>query len=161
MAVFSTERCYADYLTAAEIPAAASLFTNEGVRKYLGGPMSEEMAVKRLENWIGDCSRIYFSIRLASDDSFIGMTSITPHHDGIYTEVSYQLLPYYWGHGYAREILKATLNYCKNILRLTAVVSETQTKNERSRRLLENSGYKLKAKLMRFNEEQCLYIYDF
>ena len=82
------------------------------------------------------------------------------YHDSEFKEISYQFLNEFWGHGYATEVLKKFLNYCKNVLLLKAIVSETQTANKKSCLLLGRLGYKLKERLIRFEEEQSVYLIE-
>ncbi|WP_338786346.1 GNAT family N-acetyltransferase [Metabacillus sp. FJAT-53654] len=55
------------------------------------------------------------------------MVSLDPHHEGSYLEISYQLLPIWWGKGYATEVVKLIIHYALNELNLTKVVAETQS----------------------------------
>ena len=149
------KRCATEY-----IEPAVLLFTDSQVRKYLGGPVPAEWARHRLEQWCDPQSEnIYFAITL-HDGTFIGIIDIAPYHDGTSKELSYMFLPAYWGQGYAFESVKAVLDFCQKHLKLVRIVSETQTKNERSCALLERMGYKLHGQLIRFDAEQNVYVFD-
>lgn len=140
-----------------DIPSALLLFTNENVRRYLGGTITEAAAMEKLKAWINVKNDIYLSVRLIDEDTFIGLVSVSPYHDASKKELSYQFLPQFWGKGYAFEVLTAVLRYCGDILYCREIVSETQTKNTRSCRLLEKLGYHLTEQLVRFGTEQNLY----
>ncbi len=71
--------------------------------------------------------------------------------------MSYELLPEYWGKGYATEAVEAALGYAFVDLGLERVVAETQAANERSCRLLERLGMKAERKLERFGAKQVIY----
>ncbi|WP_413306207.1 GNAT family N-acetyltransferase [Bacillus sp. 1P10SD] len=88
---------------------------------------------------------------------FIGMVSLDPHHDGIYYEVSYQLLPNWWGVGYATEVVQVVINFALNELKQPKIIAETQIANIVSCRPLEKLGMKLEGTINRFGAEQAIY----
>lgn len=99
----------------------------------------------------------YWVIREKQTDHFIGMVSLDPHHDGSYLEVSYQLLPNWWGKGYASEAVQRMIRFAFNELKQKKLVAETQTANISSCRLLEKLGMNLERKITRFGAEQAIY----
>ena len=153
--LLETQRCRLTRFRASDIENTLPLLTNADVRRYLGGALSEDEARKRLESWAnGDDIR--YTIRL-TDGEFLGVVTITPHHDTDNTEVSYMLMPEHWGKGYATETVTAIVYYCRDTLGLKQIVSETQSANERSCRLLERLGFTLCGEAMRFGAKQCIY----
>ncbi|WP_193224435.1 GNAT family N-acetyltransferase [Bacillus sp. B1-b2] len=44
-----------------------------------------------------------FYFREKQTDSFIGLVSIDSYHEGRYLEISYQLLPSWWGKGFCNR----------------------------------------------------------
>jgi [ribosomal protein S5]-alanine N-acetyltransferase len=134
------------------------LYINEDVRKYLGGIRQAASIEVLLDEMLhsGDDS-FYWVIRKKHTDNFIGMLSLDPHHDGIYYEVSYQLLPNWWGAGYATEVVQVIINFALNELKLPKVIAETQTANIASSKLLEKLGMKLEGTINRFEAEQAIY----
>ena len=157
MPVLTTERCRMDSLRESDIPYTLPLLTNEEVRRYLGGAVSENTAAEKLTAWAAAKEDVYFTVRLIEDNTFIGLISLSPHYDKTKTELSYQFLPDFWGKGYAFEALSAVLDYCKSSLEMKEVVSETQSINFRSCRLLEKLGYQLTEQFFRFGVNQNLY----
>ncbi len=155
-----TERCTLQCLCEKDLEEAAQLFLSFEVRRYLGGVISKETALKKLRSWMDADEGLYFCVRLKSSGAFIGLIDISPHHNPRYKELSYQFLPAAWGHGYAHETIKALIEYCADTLHLTRLVSETQTANSRSCVLLEKLGYALLEKLERFGCGQSLYMLD-
>lgn len=156
MFTLQTDRCRIEYLSESHIPAAMGLFTDPAVREFLGGPIPLEYAKRRLEDW---CRREneYFAVIHKADGAFLGLVDISPYHEAGQLELSYLFLPEAWGHGYAFETVQRILQYCKESLGITYIVSETQKKNIRSRKLLERLGYTLEEQLERFGAEQCVY----
>lgn len=154
----STARCILTRLHQIDYEDVKKLYVNEKVRKYLGGTQ-DEVIIK--ESFFRVMKLIkgsyYWVVREKQTNEFLGLFSLDTHHDGISKEVSYQLLPQWWGAGYAMEILKAIIDYAFNTLQLTEVIAETQTANEASCRLLERVGMKYKQSLHRFGKEQAIY----
>ena len=157
MAVLTTNRCRMDRLSEQDFPSALSLFTNDAVRRYLGGTIPESAAMEKLTAWTSARDDMYLTIRLICDGTFMGIVSVSPHHDPSKKELSYQFLPEFWGKGYAFEVLQAVLAYCRDTLGIREAVSETQTQNIPSCRLLEKLGYRLTEQFIRFGVEQNLY----
>lgn len=155
--MIDTIRCILKKFCVEDIETAIPLYTSYQVRKYLGGPVDEAEARKQLLDGALHPDGVYFSAFEKETGDFLGLFSVTPHHNPADQEISYALLPAFWGRGLASEILSAVLDFCKHTLHLDAVVSETQSKNVRSCALLEGAGYTLAETLMRFGEEQKLY----
>lgn len=153
-----TERCSLRPLAESDFAEAAGLFTDENVRKYLGGTITEAAAREKLAKWLTDGESIYFTVRLLADGSFVGIVDVSPHHDRENKELSYQFLPQHWGMGLAAEVLENVLEYCRDELGIRKVVSETQTANVRSCRLLEKLGYTLVEQFERYGARQNLYV---
>ncbi len=161
MTGWNTKRCSLRPLAKPDFDCAVSLFTNENVRRYLGGTIPESAAREKLTRWAADADSIYFTVRLLADGSFLGIVDVSPHHDKNNKELSYQFLPQYWGNGYASEVLASVLEYCGNVLGIRRVVSETQTANTKSCRLLEKLGYTLADQFERFDAQQNLYVFEY
>ena len=137
------------------------LLSNEEVRKYLGGVRPFESSLNGLRNSIQADNEYPFTVRLLSENMFIGYVTIAPHHDPNDMEISYMFLPDYWGNGYAREAINFLLEICKNELKLSRVVSETQSENMRSCHLLESLGYYAERSIARFGALQTIYVFNF
>jgi len=56
------------------------------------------------------------------------------------TELGYTLDPAVWGQGFATEAARCVLDYSRDVLRLSYVISAIQPQNARSRRVAERSG---------------------
>ena len=154
---YTTARCRVLPLCENDIPEATRLLTDPQVRKYLGGPVPEDIAPHRIREWIYAHDSIHYAVRHGETNALMGVIDISPHHNGIDKEISYQFLPEYWGSGYTYEALRWMLTHCKNDLCVATVISETQSANTRSRSLLKGLGYQEKARLIRFGAEQVIY----
>jgi len=95
---FQTKRCKYEDLRYTDIDEAVKLFTNEKVRKFLGGPISEEAARAKLNSVIGSKDICYCAVRLIETNELIGLIIFTTAHNEERTEeLSYMFLPEYWG----------------------------------------------------------------
>jgi [ribosomal protein S5]-alanine N-acetyltransferase len=134
------------------------LYRNHKVRKYLGG-VREEASIGAVLDYMLNATKesYYWVVREKNTAEFIGLISIDQHHNGIDLEVSYQLLPKWWGAGFATEVVQHIVNYALNELKLSRVIAETQSANTSSCRLLERIGMQLEKKIYRFGAEQAIY----
>ena len=153
--MFATERCFINALQKTDFTDVKRLFVNTEVRKFLGGIRDEESIQVLLEGALNH--PFCWVVREKHTRAFIGLVSFDLHHDGIYQEISYQLLPNWWRKGYGTEIVRIMINYALNELNLMKVVAETQTANQASCKLLERVGMELERTMIRFGAEQAFY----
>lgn len=158
--MIKTERCFLNPINPDDFDAALPLYTDNTLRMYLGGPISKDDAISKLNMFMLESDELHLAVKLL-DGTFIGLIEITRHHNKVDMEISYAFLKEYWGNGYAYETMKSTLHYCQNKLNLNCILIETQSKNARSNKLIQKLGGKLKQQLIRFNKEQNLYIIKF
>lgn len=160
--MINTTNCMLSRIESTDYEEVKRLYMNPEVRRYLGGPRSEESLrtemetlaqMKKEEIW-------FWVIRAQGSREFVGTVSLTPHHDGENIEVSYQLLPEWWGRGYAAEAVSVILHIAFEELRLPRIVAETQSANISSCKLLERLGMKKVDSFERFGEEQSLYVLE-
>lgn len=154
-----TKRCQLSRIQLTDYDDVMSLYQNEHVRRFLGGTLTDAQFRPRFEKLCNQASEgeYYWVIRHGTDQAFMGLFSIDPHHDGDAFELSYQLLPQWWGSGYAEEVSRRILHYAFTELGLPKIVAETQAANATSRRLLEKLGMKITSTVERFGEQQYIY----
>lgn len=154
-----TLRCSLSRLNENDYEDLKIIYTNENVRKYLGGSIPEEHTYGKFLDTLQRSKQgaHYWIVRLNDLNSCIGFVSLDSHLDGIHTEVSYEFLPEWWGHGYAREVIQEILSYAFNELSLSKVIAETQTANRSSCSLLEKLGMQLEETVQRYGAEQAIY----
>jgi [ribosomal protein S5]-alanine N-acetyltransferase len=156
--VLETERCKLLDLKHTDFIDIKKLYMNHDVRKYLGGIVEESHLMKAAEIMLENEGESHFwVVRERVSNAFMGLVSLTPHHDGEDTEVSYQFMPEWWGKGYGREVVGMVIKYGLMELHLSKLIAETQTANEASCRLLEWTGMKRGKTLIRFGAEQAVY----
>jgi [ribosomal protein S5]-alanine N-acetyltransferase len=153
-----TERCQLSVISENDYEQIKKLYLNEQVRKYLGGTVNEESYKVRFQSMLDSENRsLHWSVFLKESNEFIGLVFLDTYHDGTSTEIGYQLLPEFWGKGYAREVIEHVLDYGFHTLGLTTIVAETQTLNLASCGLLQRVGMKLEETLERFGNQQSKY----
>ncbi|WP_272495725.1 GNAT family N-acetyltransferase [Bacillus pinisoli] len=159
MYLLETYRCFINPFEEKDYSDVKKLFTYQEVRRFLGGIRDEESIQQVLDDMLDptENSSFYWVVREKQTDNFIGLVSLDPHHDGTYLELSYQLLPIWWGKGYATEVVKSIIQHALYDLNLSRLVAETQTANTKSCRLLERVGMQFESNIMRFGAEQAIY----
>jgi ribosomal-protein-alanine N-acetyltransferase len=95
---------------------------------------------------------------LKKNNIFIGEVGIISAHSKVNRcEIGYNLLPDYWGYGYATEIVAELVKYAfeaENYERLEALVLEM---NHASCRVLEKSGFVKEGILRNYNKSEAGY----
>lgn len=156
--MFETERCFISTLRKSDYADVKKLYVNQKVRKYLGGIRQDSSIKVVLDEMLNPSDNsFYWVIRKKHSNDFIGLISLDPHHDGVYLEVSYQLLPEWWSAGYATEAVQVIINFALYELNLPKVIAETQIANISSCKLLERLGMNLEKTISRFGAEQAIY----
>jgi len=157
-ASLSTERLALRPIAPEDVPAISRLWTDPVVRRYLGGPVAADVRARREATCVG--ADAIFCVQRQSDGCVIGMVIVDPVTDrGGHAEVSYQLLPEYWGNGYAREAVGAAVAWALEEITPAppVVVAVTQEANYRSRQLLESIGMTLVDRFIEFDAGQTMY----
>jgi ribosomal-protein-alanine N-acetyltransferase len=137
-----------------------ALNSNPEVRRYLGGLRSDAQINERFDLLLNSTASCWV-VEHKNDQKFIGIVSLSPHHEGVDTEISYEFLPAYWGRGFATETVLKVLEYALHELRLLRVVAETQIANEKSICLLKRIGMRFDREVERFGATQAIYITTF
>lgn len=111
------------------------------MQNYKNGKFDfQALFLKKTEEYIGEAGIL--SYRLNSNRGVIG----------------YNLLPEYWGNGYATEIIKALVEYSFEKIKMERVEALVADGNVSSRRVLEKSGFILEGILRnysRINNNYC------
>lgn len=146
-----------------DLPAMAEVWSSPQVRRYLGGPVPPGELASRLGGCVG--ARGLFAVVRAADRAVLGLILVEPESPAADPyragdpEVSYQLLPQYWGHGYGREAVGAVLRWAFSALVPApgVVIAVTQTANRASARLLEAVGMTRTGGFTEFGAAQSRY----
>jgi RimJ/RimL family protein N-acetyltransferase len=70
----------------------------------------------------------------------MGQASLGLYHDGTNTEVSYQLLPKWWGQGYTSEAVKAVFDYMFTNTDIERIETYHSVKNPASGKVMVKAG---------------------
>lgn len=156
--MIETNRCRLNKIQDSDYEKIRELYTNEKVRKFLGGVVSNE----RFNNSFNDmltCDEecFYWVVRLKDNSEVIGLVSLDKYHDGVNTEVSYQFIPEYWGYGFAEEVIRRVIAYAFEELIIEKIVAETQSANKASCKLLQKVGMSVEQTVSRFGAEQYIF----
>jgi len=159
--MLETKRCVLVEVHERDEKEIQRLYEDEECRRYLGGRVSERKFKENFQQLIQSPeAKTYWVVREKETHAFVGVISLDTHHDGIHTELSYQLLPKWWGKGYASELISDVIHSSFTQMNLTTLVSETQVANGASCRVLEKAGMRAIQTLQRFGEEQVIYRID-
>lgn len=142
----------------ADVPVYRRLWTSEDVRRHLGGPVPADR-LPAYERSLG-ASPYLFSVVTIAAPVMVGSVVIDPgSRFEARRELSYQFLPEHWGHGYAREAVRALLAWAFEAVPSPdpSIVAVTQVANTRSRRLLEGLGMRRSRTFEEFGEPQAMY----
>jgi RimJ/RimL family protein N-acetyltransferase len=146
-----------------------SLLTSDDARRHLGGPLSRERAERSVVPPYGETPGSFVIVEAGSGD-FVGITRIDrrdPDRPGHLSpngkdelELSYVLLPGYWGKGYAQDSVRAVLTWASTVVSDEKVVAVTQSANERSLTLLRRLGFTEFMRFEEFGAEQSMNVAD-
>lgn len=156
--VIKTNRCKMVKVQERDYEKIKELYTDEKVRKFLGGTVSNENFNSSFNDML-TCNNdsFYWVVRLKDNNHIIGLASLDKHHDGLSTEISYQFMPQYWGYGYAEEVVRKIIDYAFYELIIKKIIAETQSANKASCKLLKKVGMNLEQIVSRFGNEQYIF----
>ncbi|MDP8927178.1 MAG: GNAT family N-acetyltransferase [Actinomycetota bacterium] len=138
--------------------ALIRLLTDSRVRRYLGGPVDEDTARDALLGALDDHRwGVFIPVRKDTGD-VVGSCQLDRERGEL--EISYQLLPEFWGHGYATEAVVAVLRWAASANDDPHIIAVTQTANEPSCRLLQRLGMRRSETFEEYGVEQAKYRLD-
>ncbi|MFI0776217.1 GNAT family N-acetyltransferase [Streptomyces sp. NPDC021212] len=138
-----------------DLTSVERLWRDERVRRYLGGPVPEAKIALRRERLPGLPGA--FATEDRTTAAFIGLVTVEPGSPRGGTEISYTLLPEWWGHGLGREAVAAAVEWARKLPGDFPVVAVTQSANTGSRRLLEAIGLSSDGEVVEYGEPQTVY----
>ena len=107
-ALITTRRVTLRCPTDEDRPAISRVLTDPDVRRFLGGPVSDEDLAAFASRPIGRQTGLFVAV-LAETGRTIGTFALDDQRDD--RELSYQLLPEFWGQGLALEACGALLTW--------------------------------------------------
>lgn len=145
--IFKTERIGLSPWTEKDLELARTIWGNKNVMKLLSskGYYTEEQIKDRLSTEINNYSLYnvqYWKIYKLDSSEFIGCCGLKPRKEEEYTyELGFQLLPQYWGKGYAKECAFFCISHALNKLQAKGIYAGHHPDNESSRNLLKKLGF--------------------
>lgn len=101
-----------------------------------------------------------YRIERKDDGAVVGMCGLIKRDTLPHVDIGYALLQDYWGHGYAFEAARATLDYGNRVLRLHPIIAITTPANTRSIALLERLGLVFQGPLRMAGDAELLSLYQ-
>ncbi|MCD6013703.1 MAG: N-acetyltransferase [Flavipsychrobacter sp.] len=128
-----------------DIEHAMTIWQDEEVTKYTGGPLSVTKIHNRLitENRLLRLYNVqYWPIFLKSTGEFIGCCGLRPYSTGekIF-EIGFYIKRSLWNKGLATEAVHAMIDYAFNSIGAAGLFSGHHPENLISKRILEHSGF--------------------
>lgn len=151
---------YLSEFQATDASALIECFTNEEVRRFLGGPVDAATAQEKVSRIFSKASALPVWVIVRPDKTLrcvVGYVFLNPHRDGKEIEISYALLPQYQRKGIALAAISEALAYGFDTLSISRIVAETQSQNARSIALLVRLGMTRVQQIERFGALQNIY----
>ena len=136
------------------MPALAAIWADADVRRYLGGSISRDEALARVESRVA--AGQLCAVRLYANDRIIGCVVLEEVRP-LELEVSYLFNVDAWGYGYATESVSAVVEKIRDRFNGYEVVAKTQAANLPSRRLLSRLGFRMEQEIIEFGEPQAIF----
>jgi [ribosomal protein S5]-alanine N-acetyltransferase len=142
-----TERLSLRWLTAADVPALFTIFSDPEVTRFWSSPplTSEAAAAKLVDEihaYFASGELYQWGVSRRSDDRVIGtctLASISREHQR--AEIGFALARSEWNRGYATEALRVLLRYAFDEIALQRIEADVDPRNNRSLKLLEALGF--------------------
>lgn len=138
--------------------AVVQMLTDPQIRQFLGGPVPDEDAREAVNGPAGQRWGSFLLELRQGDGSataaVIGGCSLSRERGEL--EVSYQLLPRFWGQGFATEAVAAILAWAHEHLHDSGVIAVTQAANSASLGLLARLGFVARERFVEFGADQVL-----
>ncbi|MGB3467065.1 MAG: GNAT family N-acetyltransferase [Cyclobacteriaceae bacterium] len=150
--IFRTERCHIRKLTNSDFEGFFELQSNPKVMLYTSDVVQTETACRKDLNYlisqydVRKPSLLVYAI-ISDAKDFIGTCALVTGKNQI-PEIGYRLCQAHWGQGYATEITKGLINYCKASLGIHQFEAYCYASNKSSLRVLEKCGFQLEEEFI-------------
>lgn len=146
--IFETERIGLLHWEESDFDLAYSIWGNREIMKLLSsnGYYTDQQIRERLDAELEN-NRLYnvqyWKLYELSTSQFVGCCGLKPCKDEEKAyELGFQLLPQYWGKGYARECASFSISHALNDLGAKNIYAGHHPDNESSRNLLARLGFR-------------------
>ena len=164
--ILESQRLQSRRFTFADARFIIELVNTPGWLQFIGdrNVRTEAQAISYLENGPIKSYRDHgfglYLVELKDTNVPIGMCGFLKRESLETPDMGFAFMPQYSGQGYAFEIAKATLDYARNVLKLSRLSGITHPANVRSIRLLETLGMRIEKKIHVENESNELLLYS-
>ncbi|QTE23476.1 GNAT family N-acetyltransferase [Polaribacter cellanae] len=144
--IFETERLLIRKLNVKDLQGFHTLESNPNVLKYATGNVKNfQENKKELQDLIRRYNLAHndfwiYAIILKEHTTFIGTVALVK--DGADNEIGYRFLEEYWGNGFATELCKGLISYCKQ-LGMPKIVGYVVDENTASAKILKRFSFKV------------------
>lgn len=164
MQLLETARLSLEYFDENYFEELAHLLANKEIHKLWPEPKTRnrEESRKYLDKILSQYEKYgysYWAIIRKSDSAFIGMCGLLPEevNGKKEVEVAYRIDNKYWGNGYAPEAAKAVMEYAREQLGWSSVISLILPENHQSIRVAEKNGLIPDGKKNHVGKEHSIY----
>jgi RimJ/RimL family protein N-acetyltransferase len=153
MKILETTRLILDEIGAEKFDDLANLLANENVHRFFPKTLDKKESFEFLEairKRQKEDGVSFWAVIRKDDLKFLGICGLLKQNiDNIdEIEVGYRINDIFWGKGYGTEAAKGCIQYAKDKLKLTSVISLILPENKQSIRVAEKNGLKLEKKSM-------------
>lgn len=141
--ILETERLRLRGWSDDDLDAYAVMMADPEVMRFLGGPLARPDAWRAMASMIGHWvlrGHGMWAVERKHDGALIGRVGVQRPEGWPATEVAWTLGRQYWGHGYAREAAKASLDYGFKATLLPTFVSLIDSENFPSQNVAKRLG---------------------
>ena len=124
-----------------------AMYADLGASRDFGRPLRREEAEPTFEKYLAAFPELGFTRWKVSlhDGTFIGTNGVMRQVDhqalGTHDEIGWRMLPEFWGHGYATEAARASLDDAQTRCGLRGLITYTAPDNLASQAVMERLGY--------------------
>ena len=151
-----TERLYLELINKSHIDAVYQIYSSEPVCRYydISPFTTRDQAEKHINRWLKfyeSGHQIRFAIKISEKViGTCGLYLINSNHKRAC--LGYDLLPDYWGKGYASEAVDAIIKHTQKLYNLQRIQAEIMPENTSSIKLLENMGFQKEGLLKQYEK---------
>ena len=138
----------------ADVPALSAIWGDVNVRRYLGGSISADEAIRRAQSRV-EAGELC-TVCLLEDERIIGCINVEDRRNSE-LEISHLFIVDAWGHGYATESISVIIKALRGKFEGYEMIAKTQAVNLPSKRLLERIGFRMQHEIVEFGEIQAIY----
>jgi RimJ/RimL family protein N-acetyltransferase len=148
-----TDNCLLRGVKTEDVNTVFEIFSNPKVIRYWDHAAWEELSeatrfIQIAHTGLAEHKHFYWCVCQKKTSDIVGICGLRDYSQDHKTiEILYALLPQYWGHGIAGEIVPGVVEYGFNTINLNRIHATTEPRNAASTKVLLNNGFKLEGLL--------------